>query len=109
MKVLTFVARCDLQRKVAKALNSAQFVVDIVGTAKECLQSTQFAPYEGVLIDSDSLIFRDIVALVELLRQENPAASLFVFARYLDLEQRLQLFEAGVDDCVRDRSLRPNW
>jgi two-component system, OmpR family, response regulator len=25
-----------------------------------------------------------------------------VFARYLDLEQRLRLFEAGVDDCVRE-------
>jgi len=53
-------------------------------------------------VDSDSLIFGDIVLLMKLLRQENPDASLFVFARYLDLEQRLQLFEAGVDDCVRE-------
>jgi DNA-binding response OmpR family regulator len=29
-------------------------------------------------------------------------ASLFVVARYLDLEQRLSLFEAGADDCVRE-------
>ncbi len=40
--------------------------------------------------------------LVKLLRTENADTSLFVFARYLDLEQRLQLFEAGVDDCVRE-------
>jgi DNA-binding response OmpR family regulator len=35
-----------------------------------------------------------------LLREVNPDASLIVFAGYLDLEQRLSLFEAGVDDCV---------
>jgi two-component system, OmpR family, response regulator len=102
MKVLTFLPRCDLQRRVAKALSSAQFVVETVVSARECLQLTRFAPYEGVLVDSDSLIFGDIVLLVKMLRQENSDASLFVFARYLDLEQRLQLFEAGVDDCVRE-------
>jgi two-component system, OmpR family, response regulator len=102
MKVLSFLPRCDLQRRVAKALSSAQFVVETVVSAKECLQLTRFTSYEGVLVDSDSLIFGDIVLLVKLLRQENADASLFVFARYLDLEQRLQLFEAGVDDCVRE-------
>jgi two-component system, OmpR family, response regulator len=102
LKVLTFLPRCDLQRRVAKALSSAQFVVETVVSARECLQLTRFAPYEGVLVDSDSLIFGDIVLLVKLLRQENSNAALFVFARYLDLEQRLQLFEAGVDDCVRE-------
>ena len=102
MKVLTFLPRIDLQRRVEKALSSAQFVVEAVATAKECLQFAKFAQYEGVLIDSDSLIFGDIVLLVKLLRQENIDAALFVFARYLDLEQRLRLFEAGVDDCVRE-------
>jgi two-component system OmpR family response regulator len=102
LKVLTFLPRNDLQRRVAKALGSAQFVVETVTSARECLQLTRFAPYQGVLVDSDSLIFGDIVLLVKMLRQENPDASLFVFARYLDLEQRLQLFEAGADDCVRE-------
>jgi two-component system OmpR family response regulator len=102
LKVLTFLPRCDLQRRVAKALSSAQFMVESVVSAKECLQLARFAPYEGILVDSDSLIFGDIVLLIKLLRQENSDASLFVFARYLDLEQRLQLFEAGIDDCVRE-------
>jgi DNA-binding response OmpR family regulator len=102
MKVLTFIPRCDLQRRVVKALSSSQFLVETVPTAKECLQFTQFAPYDGVLIDSDSLLLGDIVLLVKLLRQENPDTSIVVFARYLDLGQRLQLFEAGVDDCVRE-------
>jgi hypothetical protein len=83
MKVLTFLPRCDLQRRVAKALSSAQFVVETVVSARECLQLTRFAPYEGILVDSDSLIFGDIVLLMKLLRQENSDASLFVFARYL--------------------------
>jgi two-component system OmpR family response regulator len=102
MKVLTFLPRFDLQRRVAKALCSAQFVMETAASAKECLQFAQFAQFEGVLVDSDSLIFADALALVRLLRQENSDASLFVFARYLDLEQRLRLFEAGIDDCVRE-------
>ena len=102
MKVLTFLPRCDLQRRVEKALSSAQFVVETVTSAKECLQFAQFAQYEGFLVDSDSLIFGDALALVRLLRQENCGAAIFVFARYLDLEQRLRLFDAGVDDCLRE-------
>jgi two-component system, OmpR family, response regulator len=102
MKVLMFLPRCHLQRRVTNALGSAQFAVDTVVTAKDCLQFTRFASYDGVLVDSDSLIFGDIVLLVKLLRHENPDTSLFVLARYLDLEQRLQLFEAGVDDCVHE-------
>jgi two-component system OmpR family response regulator len=102
MKVLTFLPRCDLQRRVAKALSAPSFFVETSVSAKECLQFAQFTRYEAVLVDSESLIFADALALVRLLRQENSEASLFVFARYLDLEQRLLLFEAGIDDCVRE-------
>jgi two-component system, OmpR family, response regulator len=100
VRVLTFVARFDLRRRVEKALSSAQVVMDDVDSAKECLQLAQLARYEGVLIDSDSLIFVDVLALVKLLRNEHSDISIFVFSRYLDLEQRLRLFQAGVDDCV---------
>jgi two-component system OmpR family response regulator len=102
MKVLVFLPRSDLQRRVAEALISAQFAVETVVSAKECLQFARFAQYEGVLVDSDSLIFADALALVRLMRQENSGASLFILARYLDLEQRLRLFEAGIDDCVHE-------
>jgi hypothetical protein len=34
MKVLTFLPRCDLQRRVEKGLSSAQFVVETVVSAK---------------------------------------------------------------------------
>jgi two-component system OmpR family response regulator len=101
MKVLTFIPRSDLQRRVAKALSSAHFVVETVVNAKECLECARLAPYDGVLVDSNSLIFGDIVLLMKLLRGASPDTSLFVFARYLNLEERLRLFEAGVDDCVR--------
>jgi two-component system, OmpR family, response regulator len=100
MKVLSFLTRCALQRRLERALSSAQFLMDDVTSAKECVQAAQLSQYEGVLIDSDSLVFADVLALVKLLRHENSATSIFVFARYLDLEQRLCLFEAGVDDCV---------
>jgi two-component system, OmpR family, response regulator len=102
MKVLSFLPRCTLQRHVKTALSSAQFLVKAVVSAKECLEFAQFAQYEAVLVDSDSLIFADALALVRLLRQENSDASLFVFGSQLDLEQRLLLFDAGVDDCVRE-------
>jgi two-component system, OmpR family, response regulator len=102
VKVLTFLSRRDLQRRIERALSSAQFVVETVGSAKECLQFTRFAQYQGVLVDSDALVFEDTLVLIKQLREENSDAALFVFARYLDLEQRLRLFEAGVDDCVRE-------
>ena len=102
MKVLAFLPRFDLQRRVAKALTSAHLVVETVVSTKECLQCAQLTQYEAVLVDSDSLIFADTLGLVRLLRQENCNASLFIFARYLDLEQRLRLFEVGIDDCVHE-------
>jgi DNA-binding response OmpR family regulator len=102
MKVLSFLCRCDRQRRIERALSSAQFVVETVVSAKECLQFTRFAQYQGVLVDSDSLIFEDTLVLLRFLRQENSDAALFFFAHYLDLEQRLRLFEAGADDCVRE-------
>src|ERR1700685_3767667 len=102
MKVLTLLPGCTLQRRVAKALGAPTFLVEMSVSAEECLQFAQSTRYEAVPVDSDSLIFADVLALVRLLRRENPDASLFVFARYLDLEQRLLLFEAGVDDCVRE-------
>jgi two-component system OmpR family response regulator len=99
MKVLTFVAR-DLHRRIEKALSSAQFVMDNVASAKECLQMAQEVLYEGVLIDSDSLPFADVLDMVRILRRENSDTSIFAFSRHLDLTQRLCLFETGVDDCV---------
>jgi two-component system OmpR family response regulator len=102
MKVLTLLPRCDLQRRVGKALTSNQSVVDTVASPKDCLQFARFSQYEAILLDSGSLVFKDLLLLVKLLRQENPALALFVFERYLDLEQRLHLFEAGVDDCVHE-------
>jgi two-component system OmpR family response regulator len=102
MKVLSFLSRTDLQRRVERALQSAQFVVETVGSAKDCLQFARFSHYSGVLIDGESMQYADTLLLVKLLRQENSNVALFVFARYLELEQRLRLFEAGVDDCVRE-------
>ena len=100
MRVLSFLPRYDLKKRVERALSSAQFVIETAASAKECSYSTQRTHYDGVLVDADSLDFRDALGLVKHLRRENSDASLFVFARYPDLEQRLALFEAGVDDYV---------
>jgi two-component system, OmpR family, response regulator len=100
MTVLTFVGQGALHRRVAKALNATQFAMDTVASRQECLRAAQLRRHDGVLIDSDLLIFVEAMALVQRLRHEQPDASIFVVSRYLDLEQRLGLFEAGADDCV---------
>jgi two-component system OmpR family response regulator len=100
MKVLSFLTRSTLQRRVSQALRGPRFVVETAGSANECLQFAQLVRYEAILVDADPLRFGDVLTLVERLRQVNPDASVFVFARYLDLEQRLGLFDAGSDDCV---------
>ena len=102
MKLLAFLPRCDLQGRVEKALNSAQFVLEKVASATECSQFARVALYDGILVDSDPLAFAQTLLLMRQLRQENAAASLFVFARDLDLQQRLSLFAAGADECVTE-------
>jgi len=102
MKVLAFLPRGGLQRRIERALSSANFVVETVATAKDCVESARFAQYTGVLIDSDALIFQDLLDILGLLRRSNSSAALLVFARHLDLEHRLRLFEAGTDDCVQE-------
>jgi two-component system OmpR family response regulator len=100
MNVLSVLPGLKLQRRLEEALMSAQFTMHNTVSVKECLQLSRSGKYEGFLIDSDALRLRDTVLLVSMLRQEHSDAALFVFARYLDLEQRLRLLHAGVDDCV---------
>jgi DNA-binding response OmpR family regulator len=102
MKVLAFLPRYGLQRRIDRAFNSAQFVMDAVASPKDCLEFARFSEYDGVLLDSDSLVFSDVLTMVNLLRQQRSNTAIFVLVPYLDLAQRLRLFEAGVDDCVRE-------
>jgi ActR/RegA family two-component response regulator len=85
MKVVSFLTRTTLQRRIAPALRGQPFVVDTAVSANECLQFTQLVRYEAILVDADPLTLGDVVTLVERLRQVNTDASLFVFARYFDL------------------------
>jgi two-component system OmpR family response regulator len=100
MRVLSFLTRSALKRRLANALRAPPFVVETVVSAKECLQLAQVEPYEAVLVDAEPQKFGDVLTLVKLLRDVNSDASLFVFVRYFDLEQRLGLYDAGADDCV---------
>jgi two-component system, OmpR family, response regulator len=102
MKVLTFLPRLGLQRRIEVALSSAHFVVEKVDSAEGCADYARFEQYKAILIDSDSLIFRDLIVMLGVMRQENRNAALLVFAHYLEPEQRLHLFEAGADDCVQE-------
>jgi two-component system, OmpR family, response regulator len=103
MKLLSFLPRSPLQRRVAKAVSEPLFEVETAASAEQCLHFAQVTLYAAILVDADPPNFGDVVTLVKLLRQANQTASLFAFGRYLDLEQRLRLFEAGVvDDCVSE-------
>jgi ActR/RegA family two-component response regulator len=101
MKVLTFLYRCTLQRRLAEALSASQFDVETAASAKECLQFAQVTRYEGILVDTDSLDFGDVVTLIKLLRHANCNTALFVFAGYLNLQQRLHcLKQEWMTTCV---------
>jgi two-component system, OmpR family, response regulator len=100
MTVLTFLPRHDLRNRIGKALSSTGFAVEEAASANDCVGLAEAKEFEGIIFDSDSLIFVDVLALVAFLRQQHSKAALFVVVRYLDLHQRLSLFEAGVDDCV---------
>jgi two-component system OmpR family response regulator len=102
MKVLAFIPPGTLQGRVTKALRAPQFIVEVAVSAQGCLQSARSVEYDALLVDGECLDFRDVLALVRSLRQEHCDASLIVFEHSLDLEHRLHLFDAGVDDCVRD-------
>jgi len=102
MNILVFLPRPNLQSRIEKALGSCQCVVEAAASVKDCMELAQTKSFEGIVLDSDCLLFGDVLALVAFLRQSNPEVALFVCARYLDLEQRMRLFEAGADDYVNE-------
>jgi two-component system OmpR family response regulator len=102
MKILAFLPRHDLQSRIERALHSSQCVMETAASVKDCMELAQAKSFEGIVVDSDSLLFRDVLALVASLRHSNSDVALFVFARYLDLEQRMRLFEVGADDYVNE-------
>ena len=102
MKILAFLPRRNLQSRIEKALGSSQCVVETAASVKDCMDLAQAKSFEGIVVDSDSLLFGDVLALVAFLRHSNSEVALFVCARYLDLEQRMRLFEVGADDYVNE-------
>jgi ActR/RegA family two-component response regulator len=101
-------SQCTLQRRIIKALRARLFVVETAVSAMEYLQLARATEYEAILVDAVPIRFGGVLPLVKVLREINSGASLFVFARYFDLEQLLGFFEAGADDCVA-HSLLPSW
>jgi two-component system, OmpR family, response regulator len=102
MKILAFLLRPDLRSRIERALGSSQCVLETAASLKDCMELAQAKSFEGIVVDSDSLLFGDVLALVAFIRHSNSEAAIFVCARYLDLEQRLRLFEAGADDYVNE-------
>jgi two-component system, OmpR family, response regulator len=102
MKILAFLPRRNLQSRIERALGSSQCVVETAASVKDCMELAQAKSFEGIVVDSDSLLFGDVLALVAFLRHSNSEVALFVCARYLDLEQRMRLFEVGADDYVNE-------
>jgi DNA-binding response OmpR family regulator len=102
MKVLIFLPPCTLQESVSSVLTTREFSVETAESAKECLDCDRLGKYEAILLGVDDENYRDVLIVVELLRQNQPYATLLIFERNLDLDQRLRLFDAGVDDCIRE-------
>jgi two-component system OmpR family response regulator len=102
MKVLALVSRSGLRGRIEVALKSTQFVVDSVNSAQQCIDYSRFTTYTGILLDSVSIGCAQCLELVKQLRREQPASAIFIFQQFLELEQRLYLFEAGADECIHD-------
>jgi two-component system, OmpR family, response regulator len=102
MKILAFLPRPNVQSRIERALRSSQCVLETAASLKDCMELAQAKSFEGIVVDSDSLLFADVFALVAFLRHSNSEVAIFVCAGYLDLEQRIRLFEAGADDYVNE-------
>jgi two-component system, OmpR family, response regulator len=102
MKVLTFLSPCSLQTGVLELLSSPQFFVDMVTSARDCLQCARRAKYQALIIGADPSNYGGIMLLVKLLREEQPNAAIFILAQELDLDQRLHLFNCDIDDCLQE-------
>src|ERR1700733_11492092 len=85
MKILAFLPRPNVQNRIERALASSQCVVETAASLKVCMELAQAKTFEGIVLDSDPLLFGDVLALVAFLRHSNSEAALFVCARYLDL------------------------
>jgi two-component system, OmpR family, response regulator len=102
MKILAFLPRPNVRSRIEGALGSSHCVLETAASLENCMELAQAKSFEGIIVDSDSLLFGDVLALVAFLRHSNSATAIFVCARYLDLEQRMRLFEAGADDYVNE-------
>jgi two-component system, OmpR family, response regulator len=102
MNILVFLPQPNVRRRIQRALGLSQCVVETAASLKDCMELGQAKKFDGIVVDSDSLLFGDVLGLVAFLRNSNSEVALFVCARYFDLEQRMRLFEAGADDYVNE-------
>jgi two-component system, OmpR family, response regulator len=102
MKVLSYLPPCALQARISTALIKRQFVVDTALSANECIHFAGSTIYEALLVALDPESYGDVLIVAKLLRHAQPSAAFFILERNLDLDQRLRLFDCGVDDCIHE-------
>jgi two-component system OmpR family response regulator len=99
MNVVLFLPHNQDKRRIVQALTGANYTVREVRSFEECMRLARAKHIGAFIFDSDSLPFFDALTLVTFVR-ESPQATIFIVAHHLDPQQRLRLFEAGVDDLV---------
>ena len=90
----------NLERALRKHNLPVEFTTSAVGLMRLAAKS----PCSGIVADAMPLVFADAVQLVRELRTAKPSIALVVFARHFELQKRLELFDAGADDCFSERS-----
>jgi two-component system, OmpR family, response regulator len=102
LKILALTTRSDLSRRLTAALRPPHFVLDLLEKPDPCLDLMCSRTYRGILVDVSAVGFRVAKELVENLRQACPSVAIVVVERQLDLTQRINFFEAGADECLRE-------
>jgi DNA-binding response OmpR family regulator len=102
MPLLAFTPRCDVAMRITKAFTLIEVALRIVESAKECAQLAQAERFDGIVVDVHLMDSGEALDLTACLRRANPYAGLFVISQGLNLDRCLRMFEAGVDDCIRE-------
>ena len=74
MVVFAIISRSEVEKRISKAFTSFELSPYQVRSATDCAQRAKLERFDGIVIDSDYLLFEDGLTLIAFLRLANPDA-----------------------------------